>query len=107
MTKVSGLLFLSLAGCSMTLPVTGQVQGTGETFSSKATGHLDGAGELTIVSNRGPTCTGRFVYTTGRRGEGTFTCTDGRSGPFTFVSTGSRGTGSGQLDGRLFTFTFG
>ncbi len=32
---------------------------------------------------------------------------DGRSGPFRFVSTGTRGTGTGDLGGSRFTFTFG
>ena len=55
----------------------------------------------------GAACRGTFVYTTERTGEGTLNCDDGRSGPFTFVSTGRRGTGSGSLNGRPFTFTFG
>jgi hypothetical protein len=107
MRKVITTAFLLTAGCSMTLPVTGMVESTGEQFSGKATGHLDGAGELTIKSNKGATCTGRFVYVNSREGSGTFTCDDGRSGPFTFVSTGSRGTGKGTLNGQPFTFTFG
>jgi hypothetical protein len=98
---------LLLASCSMTLPVTGQVQSTGETFSGSATGKMDGAGHLTIVSSKGATCRGNFVYVSSREGEGTFNCSDGRSGPFTFVSTGSRGTGKGTLDGQPFIFTFG
>jgi hypothetical protein len=91
----------------MTLPVEGQVQSTGESFSGSATGHMDGAGTLTITSNKGATCTGKFVYVTRREGQGTFSCADGRSGPFSFVSTGSRGTGKGTLDGQPFIFTFG
>lgn len=106
--KASVLMALVLcSGCSMTLPVTGQVQSTGETFSGSATGKMDGAGTLTIVSNQGVTCRGSFVYVTSREGEGTFNCSDGRSGPFSFVSTGSRGTGRGTLDGQPFIFTFG
>jgi hypothetical protein len=68
---------------------------------------MDGAGDLTIVSNRGATCTGAFVYVNRRQGSGTFTCNDGRTGPFTFVSTGQRGTGSGQIGGQPVTFVFG
>jgi len=68
---------------------------------------VDGAGELTITSNRGSTCKGTFVYVNSREGSGTFNCSDGRSGPFKFVSTGRRGTGQGTLDGQPFTFTFG
>ncbi len=102
-----GIAVLFVAGCSMTLPVTGSVQSTGETFTGSATGHMDGAGELTIISNRGSVCKGTFVYVNSREGSGTFNCSDRRSGPFKFVSTGRRGTGQGTLDGQPFTFTFG
>lgn len=98
---------LVLSGCSVTLPVLGQVQNSTESFTGSATGHLDGGGELVIKSNRGATCRGTFVYTTGREGDGTFICDDGRSGPFHFVSTGMRGTGEGDLGGQHFVFTFG
>jgi hypothetical protein len=96
-----------LASCSMTLPVRGQIQNTGETFTGTATGHLNGGGTLTITSNKGAVCTGNFVYTNGRSGEGVFHCNDGRSGPFQFASTGTSGTGYGDLGGERFTFTFG
>ena len=100
---------LVLAGCatSLTLPVTGQMETGDETFTGTATGYMDGGGDLTIVSDRGRTCEGTFVYVTRRTGEGTFTCDDGSSGPFKFVSTGTRGTGTGRLGGEQFTFTFG
>ena len=52
-------------------------------------------------------CKGSYVFIDSRQGEGTFTCVDGRTGPFHFASTGSRGTGTGNLNGILFTFTFG
>lgn len=96
-----------LAGCSMTLPVRGQLDSGAEIFTGSATGYMDGAGTLEIVSNAGRTCAGDFVYVTRREGSGTFLCDDGQSGPFSFVSTGSRGTGTGTIGGRVFTFTFG
>jgi len=96
-----------VSACSTTLPVDGQLQKTNETFSGTATGYLDGSGHLTIVSNKGATCTGNFVYVTSRKGEGIFTCDDGRSGPFEFVSAGRRGTGHGELANEKFVFTFG
>lgn len=86
------LALFALHGCSMTLPVRGQVQNSTETFSGTATGYMDGGGSLNIVSSKGAVCTGNFVYTTSRQGQGVFNCDDGRSGPFQFVSTGSRGT---------------
>jgi len=98
---------LALGACSMTLPVSGQLQDGTETFTGKATGHLDGGGILTVTTSTGVTCRGRFVYVTSREGEGTFQCSDGRSGPFRFVSSGTHGTGQGTLGREHFTFTFG
>lgn len=96
-----------LSACSMTLPVRGISQESDEVFKGVATGHMDGAGEIKIVSSKGATCEGTFVYVNDRQGEGVFLCSDGRNGPFRFVSTGSRGTGTGVLGGKSFTFTFG
>lgn len=101
----TSLLFL--AGCSMTLPVKGQMGNGSETFTGKATGYLDGAGTLVITSNKGRTCKGNFVYISDRHGEGIFHCSNGKSGPFRFVSTGTKGNGSGTIGGKTFTFTFG
>lgn len=91
----------------MTLPVQGQATAGDEVFSGSATGYLDGGGNIEIVSNKGRTCAGDFVYVSSRHGEGVFNCDDGLSGSFSFVSTGSRGTGKGTIGGREFTFTFG
>ena len=96
-----------LAGCSMTLPVHGQLPDTDEVFSGTATGYMDGGGELTIISNKGASCKGSFVYVTSRNGEGILKCDDGRTGPFKFVSTGTHGSGYGDLNNKRFTFTFG
>ena len=79
----------------------------GETFTGTATGYTDGGGNLTITSNKGMSCSGAFVYVTRRNGSGTFTCTNGQSGAFDFVSTGTRGTGTGRIGSRPFTFVFG
>ncbi len=97
----------ALGGCTMTLLVSGIVQNSDETFTGTATGGLDRAGTLSIVSSKGASCEGNFVYVTSRTGEGVFNCSDGRSGPFRFVSTGIKGTGQGNLGGEAFTFTFG
>lgn len=106
-TSIVLLGLLGLGACSMTLPVRGGVEDGSETFTGSATGYMDGGGTLTLASNKGRSCTGRFVYVTRRNGEGTFTCDDGQSGPFEFVSTGTSGTGTGRLGGKRFTFTFG
>jgi hypothetical protein len=104
---VATICALALAGCSVTLPVQGSLESGAETFVGSATGHADGGGEITIRSSLGATCAGTFVYTDARNGKGTFKCADGRTGPFEFVSTGGRGTGTGRLGGKPFTFTFG
>jgi hypothetical protein len=111
MCRLVAALFslMLLAGCatSLTLPVDGSVQQTGERFWGTATGYADGSGNLQISSSAGVTCQGNFVYITRRNGRGVFLCSDGRSGPFSFVSTGNRGVGSGSLGNDIFTFTFG
>lgn len=98
---------LALTGCTLTLPVSGQLQTTKEAFTGHATGHMDGAGEIELVMADSTKCLGTFVYVNGRQGAGTLKCTDGRTGTLEFVSTGKRGTGSGSLNGAPFTFTFG
>ncbi|MBB4171592.1 hypothetical protein [Rhizobium sp. BK538] len=105
---ISSAIFITLlSGCAMTLPLKGQTESGDETFTGKATGYVDGGGTLELASSKGLKCTGNFVYVTRRNGEGTFTCGNGQSGSFTFVSTGVRGTGTGSIGGRRFTFTFG
>lgn len=98
---------IGLGGCSMTLPVRGMVQNSDEVFSGSATGYPDGSGTVTVTSNKGAWCEGKFVYVTSRNGSGTFFCNDGRSGPFHFVSTGTKGTGYGTLGSTTMTFEFG
>lgn len=101
-------LALVVAGCSLTLPVRGELLNSDERFSGSATGYRDGSGVLKVTSTTGTVCTGKFVYETSRKGAGTFQCTDGRTGPFQFVSTGRSGNGWGEFgDNRKFTFTFG
>ena len=109
MSKVAVAIVLGVAlgGCSLTLPVRGTSELGDETFTGTATGYMDGAGTLEIASTKGLSCKGTFVYVTGRQGRGTFNCSNGQSGPFEFVSTGSRGTGTGNIGGRRFTFDFG
>lgn len=98
---------LAVAGCSATAEVQGQSADGTEIFSGTAQGKMDGSGVLQVRSNLGRSCTGNFVYETNRRGAGNFACTDGSSGPFEFTSTGSTGVGTGNIDGKVFTFTFG
>ena len=106
-TLAAILLMLTASGCAMTLPLRGQTESGDETFTGKATGYMDGGGTLQLTSSKGLNCNGNFVYVTNRNGEGTFTCSNGQSGAFSFVSTGTRGTGTGTIGSRRFTFTFG
>lgn len=108
MNKLFFVLFcLTVMGCSISAPVKGQLQSSKEKFTGVATGYLDGSGKLNIVSTEGRVCEGSFVYVTRRQGEGVFNCDDGDSGSFTFASTGTRGTGTGNIGGDKFIFTFG
>ncbi|HRJ69400.1 MAG TPA: hypothetical protein PK812_07305 [Beijerinckiaceae bacterium] len=96
-----------LAGCAAQHQVTGVVEGGNEVFTGQAIRSPDLAGSLVVVSNRGVQCVGNYVFTEPRMGAGTFRCSDGRTGPFKFVSTGLRGTGTGRLGDKTFTFSFG
>ena len=96
-----------LSACGSTMPLTGAIKDSDESFSGIATDNPDGDGNLTIISSKGASCTGNFAYVTRHQGQGVFECNDGRSGPFKFVSTGMWGTGYGQLGNSKLTFTFG
>ncbi len=98
---------LFAAGCQMTLPVTGSIS-KNERFSGSATGYMDGSGKLTIKTERGLSCTGRFQYESRVKGAGSFSCKNGEKGKFRFTSRGDSGEGSGRSNrGRRFSFKFG
>ena len=73
-----------LGGCSMTLPVTGQMTTGDEAFAGKATGYLDGAGTLELTSTRG-------------KGPGTAMA----PGPFPYPRPGRIGPGMGNIATRM------
>ena len=97
-----------LTACASSIPVSGRMERTNETFEGSIanSGRRGATGELTLVSNRKSTCRGTFVNTSARRGEGVLNCDDGRTGNFRLAGTGKVGTGSGELSGQRFTFTF-
>lgn len=100
-------LLLAAGGCSLSRPIHGVVEGTGETFAGTATGYFNDTGHVAVWSNR-TACSGRFVYTTFRQGAGTLYCEDGRRAPFSFVSSGWKGSGGTATFGRRrVVFTFG
>ena len=98
---------LALGGCAITVPTSGSIQGTDETFKGVTTGYMSGSGTLDVISNKGANCTGNFVYVNGRQGDGILKCDDGRTGTFQFSSAGTHGIGVGEIAGKKFTFTFG
>lgn len=108
-TTTAGVVAALLSACTTSAPLAGRMQRSDETFTGTVTGsgYSGGTGELTIVSNRRATCTGRFTYTSRRRGEGVLNCDDGRSGPFFLSGADATGTGHGDLSGQRFTFTIG
>lgn len=97
------------SGCirSITLDAIGRFEDSAEIFIGTATGYPNGSGSIRMTSKLGVVCVGEFVYTTTREGSGVLSASDGRVGKFTFVSTGSNGTGTGDLGGKRFIFTFG
>lgn len=102
-----GLLVLS--ACSMTLPVQGDFNKGQERFLGQATGQMDGTGTLSMTTESGNQCMGKFKYDQPRvSGSGTFECADGRKGDFHFTSNGTSGVGFGKTTkGVPFKFAFG
>ncbi len=98
-----------LAGCSLTVPVSGSSDTAGEVFTGSATGYITGNGDLDVTSSRGVTCTGAFHYVErGRLGNGAVRCSDGREGDLVFRSTGQAGYGYALMsDASLAQFLFG
>ena len=106
----AGLAALALlAGCSLTVPVSGTSDAAGEIFTGSATGYITGDGELDVASSSGVTCTGDFHYVErGRLGNGAVRCSDGREGDLVFQSTGQAGYGYALMsDAGLAQFLFG
>ena len=98
-----------LAGCEMTVAVTGML-GDSEALSGSLT-HYDDGGTIELYGARGTHCAGNFLYQRSRTspsdGSGTLTCDDRRSGPFTFALHGARhGSGFGTLNGQHYRFSF-
>jgi hypothetical protein len=98
-----------LAACTTTLPLSGRMERTNETFSGtvSGSGYREGTGQVTLVSSLNTRCSGNFTYTSRRRGEGVLACNDGRTGAFRLSGAGSSGTGTGELNGHRFNFVFG
>ncbi|MYL83501.1 hypothetical protein GTA51_10230 [Desulfovibrio aerotolerans] len=113
--KMLGLLaasWLAIHCCAVpaqaiSLPVTGEVKNSAETFTGTAVVALSGDGSIDLLTSRGVTCQGVFGYVTRKEGRGTVMCQDGRKGYFQFVSAGFSGTGAGKIDDENFEFRIG
>jgi hypothetical protein len=103
------LLASTLGACasSTTSSLYGTTEDGAEKFSGSTTTSVSGVGTLTIASEAGLSCSGRFVYVLHRLAKGTLNCANGQSGSFELISAGGRGTGSGTFGSRRFTFDFG
>ena len=102
-----GVVALMLAGCTVRLPVTGQIDRTGERFTGTVLASPGRDGTLSVSNDAGLQCDGEYVVISSREGRGTLRCTDGRLGSYDFVAVGDRGTGHGKIRGDDFTFSFG
>lgn len=82
----------------------------GELFVGKAEGHLDGAGTLSIHSQKNPslTCLGEFVSSAALGGSGRLLCSDGAIATFSFKRVSIfRGFGSGNSSRGSLSFAYG
>jgi hypothetical protein len=82
----------------------------GELFVGKAEGHLDGAGTLSIHSQKNPslTCLGEFTSSAALGGSGRLLCSDGASGTFSFKRLSIfRGFGTGNTSRGSMSFAYG
>jgi hypothetical protein len=99
---------VALGACASSLPLSGKMERTNETFGGgvAGSGYRSGSGHLTLVSSL-TTCEGDFTYTSRRRGEGVLSCRDGRTGAFHLSGVQDSGSGTGELNGQRFNFVFG
>jgi len=82
----------------------------GELFLGEAEGHLNGAGTLTIHSQKTPdiTCIGEFTSSAELGGKGQLRCSDGSSAMFHFQRLSIwNGHGAGSFSGGAMSFSYG
>jgi hypothetical protein len=113
-TASAAILFLALGAAPASaglFSATGQVFAIlgDKLFVGEAEGHLNGAGTLTIHSQRDPSlsCKGEFV-SSAAGGSGQLTCNDGSRATFSFARlTVFRGHGSGSYSRGPMSFSYG
>jgi hypothetical protein len=96
------------AAPTATFPISGQMQGSSETFSGIAMEYGVGAADVNVTTSMGAKCTGHYFFNTPQSGNGIYKCDDGRSGPLNLTSSGKRGSGSSSGVQQIsFTFDVG
>jgi hypothetical protein len=79
-------------------------------FVGEAEGHLNGAGTLTLQSQKAPTltCMGKFTSSAALGGTGQMQCSDGATATFHFQRLGVfRGYGTGTFSRGSMSFAYG
>jgi len=111
---LAGIACIALAGpagaglLSSTGPVIAILDG--ELFVGTAEGNYDGAGTLSIHSqkNAALTCSGKFTSSAELGGKGKLGCSDGSSATFTFKRLNIfKGHGTGRLSRGSMSFAYG
>jgi hypothetical protein len=113
---VAGIACIGMAGSAPAgaglLSSTGAVIAimAGELFMGSAEGHLNGAGTLSIQSQKNPdlTCKGQFTSSAELGGEGKLRCSDGSSATFQFKRMNLyQGHGGGRFNKASMSFAYG
>lgn len=103
---ICGLTLLSLAGCSGTVPVSGETS-DGEKFSGTFSRRTEGVGgTVALSSDRGAICEGRWHLDEDHAGSTFFTCRDGRTGTAELSGRQAEKTMKGMLGGKPFKGAF-
>lgn len=103
-TLLATLAAMGLAACDSTAALKGETD-DGELFTGTATASvttLRPSGTLSLVSNKGTTCLGTYVYDDGRRGKAMYNCSNGESGQARIDANTM--TGEGTIGSRRFNF---
>lgn len=107
MRQLIGVIaLLSLAGCSGRVPALGETS-DGEKFTGTFDRRADGlGGAITLSSDKGVSCEGRWHLDDDQTGSAVMTCSDGRTGTAELSVLQASGTMRGMLGGKPFKGTF-
>lgn len=103
---ICAMAFLALAGCSGTVPVSGETA-DGEQFSGTFTRRTNGLGSaVALRSDKGAVCEGQWSLDERSTGSVVIVCDDGRTGTAELTGHGGSGTMKGMLGGLPFKGIF-